>query len=227
MKVLVTVIWGSLLASSAFAQDRSVVADAIATLRASSVDTSGPCGALKITNYVAFRNHYALLHKAGGFRAVLKADGSCLSGEQSSDPEGFATDYLIDPRTGFGFDILGDGGGANTPQWAGPENAPDMVARNWQNLREPFDPSAYLQQPTPAPIPTPAPPIVVLPSAPTCDLAALETAIANLRADVDAGRQENQQFYAEARSKYKAVATFIGKYGPIVLGAIMAGRATK
>ena len=220
--LLATVIWGSLL-GVASAQNATVVQSAIADLRVAGVDMSGPCGALKITNYVAFRNHYALLHKAGGYRAVLKADGSCLSGEQSSDPEGFATDYLIDPRTGFGFDILSDAGGANVPQWAGPENAPDMVARNWQNLREPFDPSAYLHTPPPIAIPPQPPPVIV----PSCDFSSLETAIANLRADVDAGRAENQEFFEQARSKYRQVATFIAKYGPIVMGAIFAGRATK
>jgi hypothetical protein len=200
------------LAAPAAAQDRSVVADAITELRAAGVDLSGPCGALRITNLVAFRRHYALLHKAGGFRAVLKADGSCLSGEQSNDPEGFATDYLIDPRTGVGYDLLGDAGGANTPQWAGPEDAADMVARNFANFREPFDPSGYLHAPTPVPVP----PVVYLPApappAPIFDTAALETAIANLRADVDAHRQEFQAFTAEVHGWKSEAGAFLAKY---------------
>jgi hypothetical protein len=200
------------LAAPAAAQDRSVVADAITELRAAGVDLSGSCGALKITNLVAFRRHYALLHKAGGYRAVLKADGSCLSGEQSNDPEGFATDYLIDRATGFGFDILQDAGTGNTPRWAGPEDAPDMVARNWSNFREPFDPSGYLHASSAPSVPMP--PVIVLPAppAPIFDTAALETAIANLRADVDAHRQEFQAFTAEVHGWKSEAGAFLAKY---------------
>ena len=75
------------------------------------------------------------------------------------------------------------------------------------------------------------PPVVgnqsVLPSVAVCDLSSITSEIANLRADVDAGRAENQAFYADARSKWEQVATFVGKYGPIVAGAIFAGRASK
>jgi hypothetical protein len=77
----------------------------------------------------------------------------------------------------------------------------------------------------------PTPPVVVnspvLPSVAVCDLSSITSEIANLRADVDAGRAENQQFYADARSKWEQVSKFIGKYGPIVAGAIFAGRASK
>ena len=64
-------------------------------------------------------------------------DGSCLDGDHTGAP-GYATDYLIERGTWFGFDILGDGGGANNPQWPDePETAPDMVERNRQNFRPP------------------------------------------------------------------------------------------
>lgn len=77
--------------------------------------------------------------------------------------------------------------------------------------------------PSPAPVPTPNP----IPSTPSCDLSGVLVSLDNLRADLDAGRAENQAFFTEARSKWEAVAAFVGKYGPIVLGAIFAGRATK
>jgi hypothetical protein len=143
------------------ADHTDVVRQAVADLSAAHVDMSGACGAVKILDLVAFRlrPQYALLHKAGGSRAVLKADGSCLTGDQTSDPEGFATDYLIDKSTGFGYDILGDGGGANSPQFDGPETDPGLVARNQQNMREPFDPSTFF---TPA-IPLPTSPVSVSP----------------------------------------------------------------
>lgn len=127
-------------------------------LQAAGINLSGSCGAFAITNEVAKRVGLKLLHKGGGNRAVPLPDGSCLTGEQTST-EGFATDYLIMLPTGVGVDILGDGGGANIPQWS-PEDAPDMVARNLQNWRNPVT-TGVTPGPTPGPVPGPVQPPVV------------------------------------------------------------------
>lgn len=215
-------------ANPVMAQTVNVVAQAKADLLAHGVDLSGSCGATKLTNLVASRAGYGLLHKAGGYRAVLKADGSCLPGEQSNDPEGFATDYLIDPKTGFGYDILQDAGGANEPRWAGPETAADMVARNWANFREPFDPSPYFGGIVPLP-PVVFPPPVVPPA--VFDAAALAAQIAQLQLSLDTharglseaiaavnqnvtdGRAENRGFFGAVRDHWKSITMVVG---PIV-----------
>lgn len=217
-----------LLATSASAQN-DVVATAKQELLARGVSIDGACGAIKITNLVAWRLRpfYGLLHKAGGNRAILKADGSCLTGEQSSDPEGYATDYLIRGRDGVGFDLLGDGGGANIPQWAGPEDSPDMVSRNFANYREPVDPAAYLGgvptppvvvPPTPPVVTPPAPPVVVLPStdlSPVLNQQAIDHAILlELQQEVAAARKDVAEFREAVRSKWSAVVNNpVFKYG--------------
>lgn len=243
MKKLLVVLLLVLLSSSAWAQNAQVVAEAKASLQNAGVDLSGPCGALKLTNLVAWnlRPRFGLLHKAGGFRAILKADGSCLTGEQSSDSEGFATDYIIELATGRGFDLLGDAGGANNPQWAGPEDAPDMVSRNFNNFREPFDPQNYSSA-----VSRPTSPVVNVPSVPVTPLVVDFSSIlsqlqtVNLKLDaltansieahevinrnVTEGRAENQQFYAAVTSRWKAFASFAVKYVMPAVAGIFAGK---
>lgn len=212
-----------LFGSPVFAQDAGVVAAAKADLQAHNVDISGSCGALKVTNYVAFRQHYALLHKAGGYRAVLRADGSCLTGEQSNDPEGFATDYVIDLSTFYGFDILHDAGGSNGPGWDGPENAPDMVARNRANYRLPFDPSTYMGGVAPPLPPVVLPPVVQPPPIITtqvCDLSNVLAAIAAVNTNVAESRIENKSFFDSVRGEWKRVLT----YAAPIVGAVFLGR---
>jgi hypothetical protein len=128
-----------------------------AELEAAGVNLSGACGAFRILNRVARRlqPEFGLLRKAGGNRAVPQLDGSCLSGDETSDA-GYATDYLIERTTFFGYDILGDGGGANTPQWPDePETDLEMVRRNRANFAEPL---AWGEAPSPPPSPPSAPP---------------------------------------------------------------------
>jgi hypothetical protein len=60
--------------------------------------------------------------------------------------------------------------------------------------------------------PVVAPPVIVPPPAPIFDTAALETAIANLRADVDAHRQEFQAFTAEVHGWKSEAGAFLAKY---------------
>lgn len=127
-----------------------------AELEAAGVSLSGACGAFRLTNRVALRVGFKLLRKAGGNRAIPQSDGSCLDGDHGSGP-GYATDYLIDPVTFYGYDILGDGGGANNPQWGEPETDPDMVKRNRENFAEPVAESTPQPSPPPVPEPTPQP----------------------------------------------------------------------
>lgn len=66
------------------------------------VDISGACGAFQITKRVAWG---------------LKDSGAgLLSKPSGNNCEGYATDIVI-YQDGRAFDILGDGGGANIPNW--------------------------------------------------------------------------------------------------------------
>lgn len=240
----ILVVAAAACATPAAAQDAGDVARAKADLQAHGVSVAGACGAAKLTNLVVWRLRpaYGLLFKQGGNRAVLRADGSCLSGDESSEG-GYATDYVIQRSTGGGFDLLGDGGGANNPQWAGPENDPATIARNFQNFREPIDPRGYYAEFTPTPAPTPAP----LPPAPlpTLDLSAVYAQFAILNAKLDelaraggdahaaieanvtAAREENRTFFEAVKTQWKA---FVGKaavYAGPIIAALFAGRATK
>lgn len=73
-----------------------------ARLQAAGVPLSGACGAFNITKQVA----WDLQHL--GYGLVSKPSGN--------NCEGYSTDYLC-LQNGDGVDILGDAGGANTPQW--------------------------------------------------------------------------------------------------------------
>lgn len=79
---------------------QAIVASVKNKLEAQGVDLAGPCGAMKIVRGVA-----ALIPEAGLY--------SKLSGNNC---EGYAVDILAWPD-GWIRDILGDAGGANTPQW--------------------------------------------------------------------------------------------------------------
>jgi hypothetical protein len=167
-----------------------IVARAKADLEAKRVNLTGACGAFRILNLVAQRvPGFGLLRKGGGNRAVPQPDGSCLSGEQTGAP-GYATDYLIDRTTFFGYDILGDGGGANAPQWSGPETDAAMVARNRANVAEPLDwpPAPVIVVPDPQPQPAPTP---------TLDLTAILERLDALAKQNDANTEKIQQQIAQ------------------------------
>jgi hypothetical protein len=106
-----------------------VVARIKSALEAKGVSLTGPDGAFEITGRVAWE---------------LRGEGAGLldkpGGNQS---HGFATDIICYPD-GQLWDILGDGGGANNPQW----NESDKV-----------DPSRYrpAKQMDPIPVPPPNP----------------------------------------------------------------------
>jgi hypothetical protein len=207
------------------------------------VSLVGACGAMKITNLVAWnlRPHYGLLSKAGGFRAVLHADGSCESGGAQFDTTrepGFATDYLIERATGHGYDTLSDGGGANGAHWQGPETDQVMVNRNFQNFSEPLDPAGYFPQRPPAVVTQPPPVAVPLPTLPSMDFTSLITLInsnqtslmlkmleldneiAQVKADLDEHR-------AAVKSKWDAVVgSAYFKYALAIAGGWLAHLAT-
>lgn len=133
-----------LLAIPAFGQDHSAEVKFFKNqLVSQGVNLDGACGAFAITQRVAWDlrfQGYKFLVKQGGNRAILQPDGTCLDGDHASGP-GYATDYLISVNEGYvGYDLLGDGGGANNPQWIGPENDAEMVARNRKNFGEPVQP---------------------------------------------------------------------------------------
>ncbi len=155
-------------------------------LVARGADLSGGCGAFQITKRVAWllrSQGYRLLWKGGGFNC-----------------EGYATDYLISLPSGVGFDILGDGGGQNAPQWIGPEDDPSLVARNLANYREASDPDDAV---TPVPVPVPVPPVPSL----SIDTQRILDAIA-------AHDQKDDQHWADAK---RTVAGYLKDLGMFAL----------
>jgi hypothetical protein len=191
----------ALIAAPVVAQDRTdAVAQAKAELQRNHVDLSGACGAAKITNLVAWnlRPQYGLLGKLGGYRAVLRPDGSCESGGAPTDSTreaGVASDYLIERGTWQGYDLLEDAGGRSGPRWAHDVNEktgladPVFLARNANNYIEPIDPAAYMGTPPAPPVVVP-PPVVVTPGQPPAppqvfDAAALSAQIAQLQLSLD------------------------------------------
>jgi hypothetical protein len=209
--------------------------------------TADWCDVVKVTNLVAWRlwtNHatpapFGLLEKAGGTRAILKADGSCIDGDHSNDPAGFALDYLIERAAGDGRDIVTSWGAA---QWPSAQET-TMKDRNWRYFAEPLDPAPYLTSthipPVMPPVVTPpsAPPVVVVPAAPVdlsglnAQLAAIAAQLANLtQADDDAHKSINQNVTdgrAEARpalEAVKAIGGFVLKYVAPAVGGWLTAR---
>jgi hypothetical protein len=186
-------------------------------LAAAGIDTSGP-NAIRITNLVAFRLGYGLLAKEGGSRAVLHPDGSpCRWGDEVREP-GFAVDYIIDPRTRFGFDILGDGGGANNPQWP---NAPetDFVDRNTRWYHDPINPATYMAVPPPAPLPPPS----------TDDgRAIVDDEVKNLLKEINANVKANTAELQALRQDVKNAAKTLGQVAEGgLLGGLIGGTKKK
>lgn len=80
------------------------VIQAKADLIAAGIDISGPCGAFQIVKLVAWR-----LTSAEPAIGLVTKDGG-------NNCDGYSTDNVM-YNDGSVFDILGDGGGANSPQW--------------------------------------------------------------------------------------------------------------
>ena len=141
---------------AAIPNHQNLVATVKAALLAQGADLSGPCGAFRITKNVAW---------------ALRSEGAGLLAKPSGNNcEGYATDIVMYPD-GAIFDILIDGGGANTPAW----NAGAPVNPN--GYRPAIDPG-----PVPVPVPTPTPP----PTTPPPDLRGVLSAIAALDTKIDA-----------------------------------------
>lgn len=114
---------------------KDVVEREKAKLVAAGADLSGPCGAFSITKAVAW---------------ALRGEGAGLLDKPSGNNcQGYSVD-IVAYKDGSIFDILGDGGGANEPQW----NASDAVdPARWRPAIDPGgDP-----EPDPGPTPSPCP----------------------------------------------------------------------
>jgi hypothetical protein len=150
-----------------------VVASIKQQLVARGEDLSGPCGAFKITQRVAWAlraDGAGLLDKPGG--------NNCL---------GFATDYVIFQH-GPAFDILGDGGGANTPQW-NEDDDPALIPR-W---RAPIDPGDVVTPPVVPPVvPPPDPLIVDALAAIVGELVGVRSQLTELKVQADANTEKIQ-----------------------------------
>lgn len=92
----------------------SYVAAVKAWLTSGGVDLSGPCGALRITKVVAW-----------GLRG---SGAGLLSKPSGNNCEGYATDIVAFHDRAF--DVLGDGGGANVPNWQ--ETGVDDLSNRWR-----------------------------------------------------------------------------------------------
>jgi len=180
---------------------QALVAQIKQQLLARGDDLSGPCGAFAITQRVAWAlraDGAGLLDKPGG--------NNCL---------GFATDYIIFEH-GPAFDILGDGGGANNPQWNEDDDA-TLIPR-W---RAPVDPGDVVVPPVVPPDPPPDALADVLDAVHVLagQVMGLDLKVDALREQSDANTEKIQQQIAQAvangeQSLAKALAVLkLGKAG--------------
>lgn len=95
------------------------VASVKARLQAAGVPLNGPCGAFAITKQVA----WDLRHSGAGL----------LSKPNGNNCDGYATDIIA--YRDRAFDILGDGGNANVPNWQ-PTDVDDLANR-WRPAEKP------------------------------------------------------------------------------------------
>lgn len=233
--LLVLLIASNLSAQTNHTQE---VAFVKSILMAQGVDLQGACGAFQVTGRVAFKlkdQGYKLLRKQGGNRAIILPDGSCVDGDHGSGP-GYATDYLISVNEGFvGYDLLGDGGGTNAPQWIGPESDSEMVNRNRANFADPFAMGGDVVVPTPTPTPTPVPPA----PAPGVDYSSLLQEILNsqrlqiiILEDLQKiSKDTNEHVVSMDRTLTQtlgSISKFVGKYiAPAIGGYLMAHQLEK
>lgn len=147
-----------------------IVREEKALLEAAGVDLSGPCGSFRIVERVAWRlrgEGYGLL---GG--KTPAQNGCTVGGER------YSVDWIM-KADGTGRDILGDAGGANTPQWGHEEHA------NPQFYRPALEPMPLPTPPDPGPTPpdpgTPEPPPPFDPTPLLERIAALEQTVEVLR----------------------------------------------
>lgn len=179
--LVIILLW---VASPVFAQQhQDLVASTKSTLQAQGKDLSGECGALSIVNAVAWQ---------------LRGEGAGLLDKPSgSQCRGFATDIIV-YSDGRVFDVLGDAGGSNTPQWNNLIGANPNDAARW---RPPSDPG--LGGGSTAGGGSAQPPVIV--QAPTVDFAPILQAIAQFQAEYRAGFTDFENRDNEKRSMLTAL----------------------
>ena len=237
MKIIVSAIMALLVTVATVDAQTRVVEQVKNQYDAAGVDLRGPCGAFYIANEVARRTGTKLLTKIPGQnRAIIAADGTCLTPEDGSGP-GYADAYLIELPSGWGHDMLGDAGGKNIPRWDTEGDEPDElkeVARNLKNWAEPIHnlvvPGLGTIPPNPG---TPGP---GTPAPPVSDEVALrlthieETtntlyaqAVATAQA-LDAHIVSTERFQAAVGNEYKKFGIFLAKYVLPIVGGALSGR---
>lgn len=132
---------------------QALVAQIKAELEARGVPLAGPCGALQITKRVAW--------------ALRSTGAGLLNKPAGNNCESYAVDIVAFPDGGIR-DVLGDGGGANIPQWG------DLQLVDPARYRPAIDPGDQLP---PIDLPPPLPPVTV-------DLSAVFAEIDGLRARI-------------------------------------------
>jgi hypothetical protein len=206
----------------AFAQ-KKVVEDVKAQFESQGVDLRGSCGAFYITNEVAKRTGLKLLKKVPGQnRAIPQPDGTCKTPEQAPGENGYAVEYLITLPSGFGYDILGDSGGDNSPRWAEETNKVDRNLKNWA---EPV-PLNVGGGAVPTPIPDPG---TTLPNPGA--LTFLQQTLNEFRqefheetVEAKAERVAQQEFRQKVGVEYGKFLKAVAKYGSLVAGGILGGK---
>jgi hypothetical protein len=194
MKILAILALVLTLSGVARAQGVENVAQAKADLEHVHADLSGPCGAFRIVQLTAWR---------------LKATGAGLLAKPSGNQcQGFATDIIAYPD-GRIYDVLVDGGGANTPAW---------------QADAPVDASRY--RPATDPHIDDAPATPDTPPAHALTQADLDRAVASIESHDDLNTQKVQtqidQVVKNAEQTGKSIWTWLG---PILaaLGGTTAG----
>ena len=179
---------------------RETVVEVKRQVVAQGISISGPCGAFQITKRVAW---------------VLRSEGYGLIAKGGNHCEGYSTDAVILP-SGVHYDILGDSGGTNSPEWnlVVNEHTGEPYLRPG-DYRAPFDPEPA--GPTPVPVPEPVPPV------PTPEPPADEQ-LDRIESKLDQHIASTEEFQSNVGSEWRAVKNFIKDKGLYILGALLGGK---
>jgi hypothetical protein len=219
--LMFTMLWTSPALAS-----KEVVAAVKAQFEAQGVDLRGSCGAFYITNEVARRTGTKLLKKVPGQnRAIVVSDGTCRTPEQAPGENGYAVEYLITLPVGYGYDILGDSGGDNSPRWAEETNKVDRNLKNWA------DPITNLVIPgatPPTPTPGPTPPVFDEVAQRLTHIEATTNSLfvqaVEINAKLDDHIISTERFQAAVGNEYKKFGIFVAKYVLPLVGGILGGK---
>lgn len=207
-------VWGGaiallwLTAAPAAAQDHR---DVVAQVAAESAPERTLEGAMAFTLRVLARlnalypaERAGLLEKVAG-ENIVPYSGTLVSASRIAYPNQHVFKILTDVPT------------TNGPQWAD-----DGVAAIGGYMKGYLAIAPAIPPVVVPPPPVAAPPVVVPPPAPVFDTSALEAALANLRADVDAHRQEFQAFREELHGWKSDLGKFVAKYVLPELATVLA-----